>query len=436
VNFGLTKWLAMQAGFTQEQADALAIGDQRVNSGDMQYIQLLPSYACLARDKDSADIVRLMHFPSEGTVPGTPEQRRVAPGNELATRALLEAEQAKPARAPYLLFVMGAALHTLQASWMHQGVPDVPQPFGSLGACDPTLAWANPRARGGWNSHKADLTAAWPAQTTSLAEATYGALQRLPAIGEAQHRSPKPWTEVRAKLTGFIRASTKTEKSQWFKAQGIQDVSFLEAVSLPDGAERFELRWPSRKLPPLRTLQSTQHHIEPDLLDAMSEFFTQWVSVTDFDALAAQMAEPESAAAHSAKDWRPLGLAPADRAELAARLRAWRIRDHGRIAQLAHATQPLTAAQRSELSAIARDAHQLATYTAPTEAYFPLLVSGPEPSPLLAFILYPLASSRQGNARAMAVTKFRHAPYDTVEVLVERIEHRWAVVAIRAVVDH
>jgi hypothetical protein len=129
-------------------------------------------------------------------------------------------------------------------------------------------------------------------------------------------------------------------------------------------------------------------------------------------------------------------LAPASRAELAARLRAWRIRDHGRVADLAHATHALTASQRSELSAIARDPRQLANYPAPAEAYFPLLVNGPEPSPLLAFILYPVASSKLGNPRVIAVTKFRHAPYDAVEVLGERVANRWYVVAIRAVVDH
>jgi len=50
--------------------------------------------------------------------------------------------------------------------------------------------------------------------------------------------------------------------------------------------------------------------------------------------------------------------------------------------------------------------------------------------------LYPVANSKHGNPRVIAVTKFRHAPYDTVEVLGERIDNRWYIVAIRAVVDH
>ncbi len=434
VSFGLTKWLAIQAGFTQEQADTLAIGDQRVDSGDMQYIELLPTYACLASDTEAANLVRLSRFPSQVTAPAAPERRIVAPGNDVAMKALIGLEQAKPAQAPYLLQLMGAALHTLQASWAHQGVPDVPRPFGSLGSCDPSLAWAHSRARGGWNSHRADLTFAWPAETLSMAEATYNALQRLPAIAGVQ-RSTKAWADLRGELMDFVRASSKTDKRKWFEAQGIKDVSFLEGISLPDGAERLDLRWPNRKLPPLRTLQSTQHHIEQDLLDAMSRFFTRWMSATDFDALGAEMAEP-GIGARSSGDSESPGFERADRAELAARLRAWRIRDHGRVAELAHAPRSFTASQRSQLLAIARDPRELATYPVPTEAYFPLLVNGPEPSPLLAFILYPVQSSKQGNPRAIAVTKFRHAPYDTVEVLAERIVNQWYIVAIRAVVDH
>ena len=45
VHFGLTQWLALKAGFTQQEADALATGDQRVDSGDMQFIELAPAYA-------------------------------------------------------------------------------------------------------------------------------------------------------------------------------------------------------------------------------------------------------------------------------------------------------------------------------------------------------------------------------------------------------
>ncbi|MGA2551579.1 MAG: DUF6765 family protein [Burkholderiaceae bacterium] len=434
VHFGLTRWLALQAGFTPFEADSIAIGDQRVDSGDMQYIELLPTYDCLGKNTGSAEVVRLLHYPSEGKVPAPPGQRIVAPDSEIARSAVVKSEKGEPDQAVFRLYLMGAALHTLQDSWAHQGVPDVPSPMGELAPCDDSLAWAHSRDRGGWNSHKADLAVAWPADAAAMAEATYTALQHMPAVMGAA-RSAKPWDEIRTKLEGFLHASTKTDKQKWFKAQGFDDVSFLEGISLPDGAERFEQRWSGRRLPPLTTLQSTQHHIDQDVLDAMSRFFTEWMTTTDFDALAASVAGPP-ATGKSAAETQASVPAPGDKLELAARLRAWRIRDHGRIVDLAHSLRPLSPAQRSLLASLASDPRSLATYGSPTEAYFPLLVKGPEPSPLLAFVLYPIANSASGNPRVIAVTKFRHAPYDTVEVLAERFGERWCIGLVRAVVDH
>ena len=40
VHFGLTQWLALQAGFDEFAARTIATGDQRVDSGDMQFLDL------------------------------------------------------------------------------------------------------------------------------------------------------------------------------------------------------------------------------------------------------------------------------------------------------------------------------------------------------------------------------------------------------------
>jgi len=69
VHFGLTKWLALQAGFTGQQADALATGDQRVDSGDIQYLELVSAYACVGKDAESAGQVERHHYPSAGRCP-------------------------------------------------------------------------------------------------------------------------------------------------------------------------------------------------------------------------------------------------------------------------------------------------------------------------------------------------------------------------------
>jgi hypothetical protein len=431
VHFGLTQWLALQAGFVPHEAKALATGDQRVDSRDMQYMDLVTDYACLRKSNESSALVGRRHYPSAGPVPGPPEQRVVVPGSEPAQEAALAFTKVSPAQATYLLYKFAETLHAVQDSWSHQGVPDLPRPLDGALGCDATLAWAHPRSRGGWNSHKADLTHEWPADTVAMAKMTYDLLLQYPAIADAK-RAPKGWAEIRPLLDGFIRAATKTEKKNWFVQQGIRDVSFLEGITLPDGAEVFDARWNEHKLLPLSTLQSTQHHIASDLLDFYSRFFIQWASTDDFDALAETVGAPARSPARTSIE-SPVAMA---RTELAARLRVWRIRDHGRVADLAHAPKPLTGAQRTALASIAKSSNALARYSSPADAYFPLVVKGPEVQPLLGFVINMVKPSRAGNERAVATTRFRHAPYDTLVVLAERMDGTWHVVSLDAVVDH
>jgi hypothetical protein len=60
----------------------------------------------------------------------------------------------------------------------------------------------------------------------------------------------------------------------------------------------------------------------------------------------------------------------------------------------------------------------------------------PKASPLLPFFVSMQAAAKGRNARAIAVVKFRHAPYDTLAVVAERLEGRWRVVSIGSAVDH
>jgi len=427
VHFGLTRWLALQAGFSQQQADAIATGDQRVDSGDMQFIALGPAYACFSRDQESAELIERHHYPSEGRLPSAPEQRIVGAGSDVARRSALETVKATPGQAGYLLYRFGSGLHTVQDSWSHQGVPDVPRLFEGI-ACDANLAWAHPSSRGGWNSHQADLTYFWAADVYAMSKATYDLLLQYPLI-DGTKRLAKDWNAIRPELDGFVRASTKMQKKTWFVAHGLEHVAFLDGTSLPDGAETFRDRWTGDKLPTLPTLQSRQHHADADLLAFYSDFFTRWAMTDDFDTLAAEFAVPADRSAHR--------VTPAmDKFEFAARLRAWRIRDHGRVANLAHSSKPLTAGQRSTLVALAKQPDALARYTTPADAYYPLVVAGTEPSPLLGDIVQAIEPSSNGNPRAVAMAKLRHAPYDTLAILAERIDNRWRIVTVAAMVDH
>ncbi len=431
VHFGLTKWLALQAGFLPREAEALAIGDQRVDSGDMQFIEIVTVYACLRKDEESSADDARHHYPSPGKLPGPPDQRSVPAGGDPARQRAIEATKVSVEQSGFLLYRFGEALHGLQDSWSHQGVPDVPQVLDGVVACDSALAWSHPRSRGGWNSHKADLTHLWAADTIAMADATYAVLLQYPPMMGVK-RSPKPWNEIRPALDAFVRAATKAQKKKWFIDQGISDVSFLEGITLPDGPEAFDLRWEAHKLPPLAKLESTQHDVDPELLDFFSRFFTQWIAADDFDALATAFGIVLPASPNAPR----VPLSPMSKTELSARFAAWRIRDHGRVADLAHAPQPLTAQQRSTLASIAKNREALAHYASPKDAFYPLIVKTPDPAPLLGFFVDKVTPSTEGLERAVATVKFRHAPYDIVEVLAERVDGRWHIVSLAATVDH
>ena len=64
-----------------------------------------------------------------------------------------------------------------------------------------------------------------------------------------------------------------------------------------------------------------------------------------------------------------------------------------------------------------------------------MLPIGNDPSPLLPFIVSETKSGGD-TSRAVATTKFRHAPYDVVAVVADKIDGHWRVVSIEAAVDH
>ena len=428
VHFGLTQWLALQAGFAPPQAQAIAIGDNRVDSGDMQYLNPVFIYGCVGGDDDTAKAVSQHHYPTSGAIPGAPEQRNVVSGSDAAYRAVRQVMKAPVTQSGLRLYLLGEALHILQDSWSHQGAPEVPQIGDAAFGCDPSRAWSHARARGGWNSHKADQTMSWPSDTVTMAKATYDVLTSYPPIMEAQ-RSPKSWEQIRPELDGFGKAATKTEKKAWFSAHGITDVAFLGDTTLKDGKERFDVHWSERKLPALTTIQSRQHDVSADLLDFYSRFFGDWMSSDDFDRVAATygVAPAKSARAGS--------FVPMDQRELAARLKLWRLRDHGTAADLAHVPGRLTPKQLASVATLGKRSDIYVRYKAPTDAFFPMLPIGNDPSPLLPFIVSE-ANSGANSSRAVATAKFRHAPYDVVAVVADKIDGQWRVVSIEAAVDH
>lgn len=431
VHFGLTKWLALQAGFSPQQAEFIATGNQRADSGLISSLEVVFEYACFTEDVRAANVVQQLHYPGSGPVPAEPSAREVVPGGEAARKTVSELISMAKDKAGFLLFKFGEALHALQDSWSHQGVPDVPRPSSGAIECNPSLYWGHSAARGGWKSHKADLTSHWTEDGIAMAAATYELLQQYPPI-LGDRRAAKEWAEIRSLLEDFIKAPTKSAKEAWFISNGMTDTSFLEGISLPDGADALDLHWSGHKLPPLASARSPQFGVPANILDFFNDFVSRWLSTDDFSALLDQsMSEKDRNS--DASD--PEGI-EIEKVELLARLKLWRVHDHGSVAALAHVERPLDARQLATVSELTKDPGVYARYESLSDAFFPLLAKGPNVSPLLPFVVHVLPQSDQGSPRAAVVMKLRHAPYDALALIAEQTDGHWNLVSIVSVVDH
>ena len=418
VHFGLTKWLALKAGYATAQADMIALGNQRTDSGIMDTIELVLEYACLGRHTDAAQVAQKYHFASATKLPALPEQRPIVAGDMTAHREVDKILiAAKSGKADILLLKLGEALHLLQDSWSYQGIPDVPAFEDVPLQCDASLAWAAPKRRGGFDSHKADLTKDWAKDVTAMAASTYETLIQYPAIG-GQARVALPWSQVLAQLPNFIKAATKAEKRSWFQLQQIPDTGFLANISLPDGGKRIDESSVDRKLQKLKAGGTLQHNLQAEWKEFFDRFFADWIgSDSPADALG------KSSATEQQRD-------------LAGRLKMWRFQDHGAIAELAHSSAKLSKKQLETIDRLSRVPGAYVHYNKVADAFFPLLEQGPGASPLLPYVIHSIAPAKTGNPRLIAVTKFVHAPYDELGLIAERVNGKWQAVRLISVVSH
>ena len=128
VHFGLSKWLALHAGYDEKAAQLLAERNVEVDEGILDARTLVFWYACISRDDTASELVRDNHFPS-GAGPSPPPARAVTPGDNWVFRsARTEIERSTPAPDDRQdsLRRFGTALHSLQDSWSHQGEPGIP----------------------------------------------------------------------------------------------------------------------------------------------------------------------------------------------------------------------------------------------------------------------------------------------------------------------
>ncbi|WP_248312954.1 DUF6765 family protein [Burkholderia ambifaria] len=401
VHFGLTLWLAQQAGFAPRDAEAIALADQRIDAGSIEYMTSPLQYACLSRFVPDAVDAQARHYPSARSVPADAQTRTVVPGGPAAL-ALIDAAlgNAGGGKAAFMLGQFGRALHAWQDSWAHRGAPSVPDWHRDGIECDAGLAMAAPLDQGAPSSHAADLTWRRAADVEEMAKATYQQMTRYPKIDGAA-RQATPWDQVRQRLPDFVHARTKRAKSNWFVANGIADTSFLDGISLPDGPAWNAVRWRGRRDLPTPLPPTVQAGVDEDLVDFYTRFFGDWVTTSPVD-----------------KHWLPALSAerghPPDNALVNA-LVGWRLRDHGAYLAV-QGSQHSTA----HSSASARNRASFEVFKSLNDAVLPLIVEGDKPSPVLPFLVFLLPRSSDGVTRAVALIKLLDAPYDTLGIVSEK----------------
>lgn len=427
VHYGLTKWLAMKAGFDEGQAEAIALGDQRVDGGLIENMKSQLQYACLAPYQEDAAEVQALHYPSAVVVPAPASQRAVV-GGDSAASALADRLVASAAdKAGYMLQLFGRSLHPLQDSWAHEGTPSVRQ-FDVGLACDPQLSMDASKDKNGSGPRSAELTMFSPEAVAAAAHATYGYLVKYPLI---QHRTrvAMEWSAVAPELALFSAGSTKSQKASWFRRHGINDVSFLDGTSLPDGAGWTPVRWAGRSLPVLPSSVSTQFGIAPDLLSFYNSFFSAWLTGKgDSQSLAKFLTIGTRSGTGKVKGAGPL-------TELERQLQLWRRRDHGNALLLLAGSAETGRKETRRVKGAQEDA-SVERFTRVSDGVLPIMIEGNAPSPILPFVVYRMPSASNANPRAIALVKLIDAPYETVGVVSEKVDENWHVVHIISSVDY
>jgi len=401
VHFGLTYWLAKKAGFAPREAEAIAIANQRLDAGSIEYMTSPLQFACLSRYAPDAADSQARHYPSASKTPSPAQARTVVAGGPVSQSTVDAAlKRADGGKAAFMLGEFGRSLHVLQDSWAHQGIPSVPD-WSRYGiACDANLAMAAPLDRGTPQSHAADLTWRWPADVETMAEATYAQMLKYPSINGAR-RTALTWEQVKPALAGFTSARTKRAKSDWFAANDVANTSFLDGTSLPDGPTWKAARWKGRRDVPTPMAPTAQSGVDKALIDFYAGFFSDWVTTSPVDKR--WLSALATGRNHQPDD------------TLVDQLIGWRLRDHGGYLTLEAQPHPARG-----VSSPLRQHASFEVFKSLNDAVLPLIVEGDKPSPILPFLVFALPDSADGNKRAVALIKLLDAPYDTIGMLAEK----------------
>jgi hypothetical protein len=239
VHYGLTKWLALSAGFSDPDAERIAAADQGLDDGHFSSaVWAVLFHLIMDGDAEASRQIQTWHFPSDADVPSDPLSRKVVHDSRAARREaeriIAQPSSAEPDEA--MLRDFGQALHPFQDSWSHEGTPDTP--FRPIISIREQLTWGHPMDRGGWDSHDADLTYLHVDQTVEMAKLSFELIEQLLAKHSNLRHSPShEWTQMESDIHDFAAKDTKSGKANWFSGHGLHSgaVEIASQCDLPDG---------------------------------------------------------------------------------------------------------------------------------------------------------------------------------------------------------
>lgn len=434
-HYGLTKWLAVKAGFSLQDAEAIALAVQAPDEGQLYPAPFaVAKYTCFGRDSQASRFLQEHHFPSYGTVPGEPKDRAVVPGirdnaADLWVRKEVATSFADVPRGEALRN-FGTSLHPLEDSWSHQGIPDIP-PW----PCTDQLSWGHPKQRGGWRSHNADITHLHIDDSLATAARIYELMvEYLDSHPSFRVYSSFPWSQVELRVRDFAAGATKVAKRKWFDSDPDVPLSsytyrgFLDHINLPEGSHTsVSIRSP---IPRGRIVNAAQKAFpSPNCVQEFVEaFLRQWIieqkiegylQSIDIPSVAARLASGEQTSQLEPQLW------------VMTAFRMWLLPDHGLVNQLGHGIG--AGGQEEGLKRLSeilqdREAFPLMRYGGLGEA-----ILAPGTAAPFLLVAVPTEKDQQRSAqnqRYAALFQFRHAPHDALALTVENRNGKWTVIGL------
>ncbi|MGH8382385.1 hypothetical protein [Pseudomonas sp.] len=233
VHFGLTYWLATQAGFNHQQSHDIARGNELTDTGLLDAKHAIIWQLCIKRQEDASKLTRYLHFRAQQPPPALPPARPVDSAEVFAqgqiNSVLAEADHGPQAH----LLKLGQALHGWQDAYAHHGVSDHHAP------CPEQWVWTHALDRGGALSHQADRTYVYPFDCREAARSSYGYLRRYRQSMNLP-TAAKDWSTLEPQVFAFCQLRTRTAKYQWLESHNVpQARAIVGNTSLSDGEQRF-----------------------------------------------------------------------------------------------------------------------------------------------------------------------------------------------------